>query len=153
MELDELSLCLVGNIPGTFHSSDLRAFFSQYVEKGNFTCFHYRHRPEYQSPTQTLAQPTSIDASSTEGDSSASHREARTHCCVVAVVSGAGKDFVRNYHNTNWTRSDGEYLGEKVRVTKLRVLTEDNDSSVSHSNEGTNVWWCIAKRSSFSTIL
>ncbi|XP_019634690.1 PREDICTED: G patch domain-containing protein 3-like [Branchiostoma belcheri] len=37
---------IVGNIPGHFHSADLRNFFSQFIESGGFDCFHFRHRPE-----------------------------------------------------------------------------------------------------------
>ncbi|CAH1244399.1 GPATCH3 [Branchiostoma lanceolatum] len=37
---------IVGNIPGHFHSADLRNYFSQFIESGGFDCFHFRHRPE-----------------------------------------------------------------------------------------------------------
>ena len=37
---------VVRNIPKSFHSSDLRNFFSQLIEEKVFLCFHYKHRPE-----------------------------------------------------------------------------------------------------------
>ncbi|KAG7164704.1 G patch domain-containing protein 3-like [Homarus americanus] len=37
---------VVTNIPSSFRSSDLRNFFSEYVEKETFSCFHFRHRPQ-----------------------------------------------------------------------------------------------------------
>ncbi|XP_071496891.1 G patch domain-containing protein 3-like [Diadema antillarum] len=37
---------IVANIPASFHSSDLRNYFSQFIEAKAFKCFHFRHRPE-----------------------------------------------------------------------------------------------------------
>lgn len=37
---------VVTNIPNSYHSADLRRFFSTLVEKSCFDCFHFRHRPE-----------------------------------------------------------------------------------------------------------
>jgi hypothetical protein len=41
---------IIGNIPANYHSSDLRNYFSQFVEGGGFDCFHFRHRPEIKRP-------------------------------------------------------------------------------------------------------
>lgn len=125
MELDRCSFYLVGNIPGAFHSSDLRAFFSQFVEKGHFVCFHYRHRPEYQS---LFTQTASTDNRGSGGSNEA-QKAAKTKCCVVAVVRNVGEDFIRLYRNKNWSHSDGKLLGQRVRINKLRVLTEDSSST------------------------
>lgn len=38
---------VIGNIPGHFRSHNLRTFFSQFIEKRGFTCFHFKHRPEH----------------------------------------------------------------------------------------------------------
>ena len=37
---------VVRNIPKTYHSADLRRFFSRVIEENVFSCFHYKHRPE-----------------------------------------------------------------------------------------------------------
>ena len=37
---------LVSNIPPSWHTSDLRRHFMDWVEGGLFTTFHFRHRPE-----------------------------------------------------------------------------------------------------------
>lgn len=42
----ELNCGVVRNIPGKFRSTDLRNFFSDFIERGKFKCFHYKHRPE-----------------------------------------------------------------------------------------------------------
>ncbi|MPC17253.1 G patch domain-containing protein 3 [Portunus trituberculatus] len=36
---------IIANIPENFHSADLRNFFSEFIEKEAFNCFHFRHRP------------------------------------------------------------------------------------------------------------
>lgn len=51
---------IVSNIPENFRSRDLRNFFSEFIEREAFKCFHFRHRPQSQlmdiikrsSPTQ-----------------------------------------------------------------------------------------------------
>ena len=51
---------LIGNIPGEFHSYNLRSFFSHLIEKNGFACFHFRHRPEYRkikSTTESSSRP------------------------------------------------------------------------------------------------
>ena len=51
---------LIGNIPGGFHSYNLRSFFSHLIENNGFACFHFRHRPEYRkvrSTTESSSRP------------------------------------------------------------------------------------------------
>ncbi|XP_063875610.1 G patch domain-containing protein 3-like [Scylla paramamosain] len=37
---------VISNVPENFHSADLRNFFSEFIEKRAFNCFHFRHRPQ-----------------------------------------------------------------------------------------------------------
>lgn len=39
---------IITNIPKDLHTSDLRNFFSEYIETEAFICFHFRHRPQKQ---------------------------------------------------------------------------------------------------------
>lgn len=145
---------LVGNIPAKFRSSDLRAFFSQFVEKEYFVCFHYRHRPE-----QLHAQPdhsntelrreasdrlsTGVDLGTSHSHQSDTQRtaleegEAKTKCCVVAMSSGrsggVGK-FVQMYGNKNWSTADGGLLRQRVRITELKVDISGGHSSPTQGN-------------------
>ena len=137
---------LVGNIPAKFRSADLRAVFSQFVEKEYFVCFHYRHRPE-----QIQASPaeiTSINSESTGittdvhvGGSAHSHSETggvvKTKCCVVAMErnGNGGRTFVQVYANKNWSTADGGFLRQKVRITELKVDFEATHQS-SSPNQG-----------------
>ncbi|XP_076038915.1 G patch domain-containing protein 3-like [Oratosquilla oratoria] len=48
---------IVNNIPNSFHTPDLRNFFSDFVENSKFTCFHFRNRPEHQLFNPKLYEP------------------------------------------------------------------------------------------------
>ena len=72
MNLEDSSFFLVRNIPGSFHSYHLRAFFSYFTEKNGFTCFHFRHRPEHQlahksNPKSTTKEKVLTSVSDQEG--------------------------------------------------------------------------------------
>jgi hypothetical protein len=141
---------LVGNIPAKFRSADLRAEFSQFVEKEYFVCFHYRHRPEQIQPSP--AETTSSSAESTEvttdvGGPSHVHGEAggvaKTKCCVVAMErdGNGGRRFIQMYANKNWSTADGGFLRQKVRITELKVdfngknqTSSPHDGKIIHSN-------------------
>ena len=125
---------LVGNIPAKFRSADLRAVFSQFVEKEYFVCFHYRHHPEQIQATQAETTNTTTSSNSetavimTDVSGPAhSHGEsggvAKTKCCVVALErnDSGGRTFVQMYANKNWSTADGGFLRQKVRITKLKV--------------------------------
>ena len=43
---DDVVYAIISNIPYSYHSSDLRNYFSQIIEAEGFDCFHFRHRPE-----------------------------------------------------------------------------------------------------------
>ncbi len=103
------SFLLVGNIPGRFRSSDLRAYFSQLIEKNSFLCFHYRHRPER------------LAASDTHDSAPSAPSAPRSCCCVVAVIKGAEGELYRLYHDKNWAYPDGELLRARVRVSNLAI--------------------------------
>ena len=110
---------LVGNIPAKFRSADLRAVFSQFVEKGYFVCFHYRHRPEQlhrsqeehgastsnTKPETTAAIVIPTDTHTLGSDESSTHSQSQSHevqtvaegvaktkCCVVSVTDSGRRD-------------------------------------------------------------
>ena len=126
---------LVGNIPSKFRSADLRAVFSQFVEKEYFICFHYRHRPEQiqtSPPEPTISSSTESHNEITSdvgtgGPSRHGHGAAggvaKTKCCVVAMErsGNGGKEFVQMYANKNWSTADGGFLRQKARITELKI--------------------------------
>lgn len=157
---------LVGNIPAKFRSADLRAVFSQFVEKEYFLCFHYRHRPEQLQPQQSqrdhvtsitksqaqyetaetsLTTDTATDINSIHSQPVAQPRSqegvAKTKCCVVAMVKsgrydGGAETFVQMYGSKNWTTADGGLLRQKVRISELQVDFCGRQNECASSNQG-----------------
>ena len=135
------SFLLVGSIPGEFHSADLRAFFSHFVEKGGFVCFHFRHRPEQLRGDTTPGESTADSGGDTtpgestadsDGPATQDNPSAKSTCCVIAVAKELEREFLELYHRKNWSRSDGELLRQRVKLTKLRITH-------SASSEGDNL--------------
>ena len=78
---------LVRNIPSSYHSSDLRRHFTDFVETNRFECFHFRHRPEVK-----------VDRTK---DGEESSKE--TRCCVIKVNLEHVEAFLKRYHAVHWT--------------------------------------------------
>uniref|UniRef100_A0A8D0LCJ3 G-patch domain containing 3 n=1 Tax=Sphenodon punctatus TaxID=8508 RepID=A0A8D0LCJ3_SPHPU len=99
--------CLVSCIPASLRSSQLRSYFSQFVEAGGFLCFHYRHRPERaerQGPAPTC-------------------------CCLVSVRPGWARRLLRMYSGKRWVDAQGETLPGCCLVRRVRV-SPDTDLGV-----------------------
>ncbi len=127
-ERSSSSFVLIGNIPGRFHSSDLRSFFSHFTEKKGFLCFHFRHRPELLA----AAESASIDDSSAHVQDAASKGSSapRSCCCVAAVVKGTESELHRLYHDKHWAYPNGELLRARVRISDL-VVSENDETAKS----------------------
>ncbi|MBN3310912.1 GPTC3 protein, partial [Amia calva] len=124
---------VVSNIPAQFRSSDLRNYFSQFIEGGGFVCFHYRHRPEVlRAPGDTVPQ---------RGQSGEPPGQ-ETRCCVVAVRAGEADRLVKMYAGNQWVDADGSWLGSRCVIRKISVsdhppnvrgfqsADEENDASL-----------------------
>lgn len=129
---------LVGNIPASFRSANLRAFFSQHAEKNAIACFHYKHRPEHlkEKCSESVVKVEGKEQleSTNEAEATSSHLEGSgqgsvtSKCCVVAVKSKFGTDFLKTYHNKNWAHHDGTLLVGKVRISKLDVSDQSDEN-------------------------
>ena len=123
-DLKKSTFFLVGNIPASFKSAHLRAYFSQCVEKKLFTCFHFRHRPE-QLRQQARTEGTGSAHEATSSGDRGGPTTASTRCCVVALRGEeAGRAFVGLYHKKNWSHSDGSLLPGKVHISRLNVRVD-----------------------------
>lgn len=114
----------LGNVPGGFHSYDLRAFFSHLVEKEAFACFHFRHRPEYKRslPERTTGEESSgrsNEAAITDGKPE-EPLAAGTMCCVLLVKKEFEKELV-SYGGQHWTGMKDELTRHKVRLKLLKT--------------------------------
>ncbi|XP_078094176.1 G patch domain-containing protein 3 [Mustelus asterias] len=106
---------VVGNIPRTLRSADLRNQFSQFTESGGFSCFHYRHRPEWRRPTSTPAQAPALGRSP-------------TCCCVVRLPSDRACHFLQMYDGCQWVDRAGESLWSRcfIRIVRAAEIADSN---------------------------
>ena len=104
---------IVNNIPNSYHSSDLRNFFSQYVETKGFNCFHFRHRPEKQiRPNQSDEKQNVI----------------KTFCCVFRTTDGRLNELIKLYNKKHWLDKNGDSLPSLCFISKITV-SQTNDAS------------------------
>ncbi|GCC26832.1 G patch domain-containing protein 3 [Chiloscyllium punctatum] len=106
---------VVGNIPRSLRSADLRHQFSQFTESGGFSCFHYRHRPERKRlPSSTVARAPEPGRSP-------------TCCCVVRLPADRASSFQLMYDGCQWLDRAGDSLQSRCFIRIVRP-TEIADS-------------------------
>ena len=144
--LDSEVICIVHNIPKTFHARDLRNYFSQFLEKGCFICFHYRHRPEVQETASSAehscadqtsaivaeaasdtAEPGTGSQSGPSGGGSSGgrvHRRSHVACCATLKLPRRHlAEFLSLYDRKHWVDSGGSYLSRRCFISRLRLPT------------------------------
>jgi len=132
---------IISNIPPGLHTSDLRRFFSNFVESEKFLCFHFRHRPE--KTRKYEIQPSSSSNNSTSDDYSRQlcgrvnkkngmKSEKGTNCCIVKLKTEFASDFISQYHRKHWLDSKDEELPAVCLVNKIKLL--DNNTNVPDSD-------------------
>ncbi|XP_015905632.1 G patch domain-containing protein 3 [Parasteatoda tepidariorum] len=112
---------IVNNIPKTYHASHLRNFYSSFVESGGFLCFHFRHRPEVQKPSN--------DSNTTDPDRS----RRITNCCIIKVLSERVDEFIKQYNGEHWLDDKGETLMTCCFIKKV-VFSKNTESTVTSSS-------------------
>ena len=98
---------LVHNIPATFHSKDLRRFFSNFVHNGRFECFHFRHRPEVKIGKETEVKST------------------KTCCCLVQLSEENREKFIQEFHMKKWVFNESE-LGFRCCISRVKISENNN---------------------------
>ncbi|XP_028837033.1 G patch domain-containing protein 3 [Denticeps clupeoides] len=114
----------VSNIPPHFRSVDLRHYFSQFIESGGFSCFHYRHRPEI-----VKEAPAKPAADCRDGGPGSSSSERRSCCCVVSVRSLGADRFVKMYSGNQWIDARGDWLPWRCVVRRVRVSDQRDEQA------------------------
>lgn len=123
----------LGNIPSAYHSSDLRWFFKDSVEKQAFRCFHFRHRPEKQIIVAAGNRTQNIN---NEAQGSKPNDEQRTFCCVLQIYTDHVDSLIGKYHSKEWRRKDLTFAKRTVVIRKLKVkLKSDNDNMYKSKKE------------------
>lgn len=112
---------IVNNIPPFYHSSDLRNYFSQFVESEAFICFHFKHRPEVKAGLK----PTEIDGTANE-PTDCSSKTVKTFCCVAKIKSEETNNFLKSYNKKHWLNEKNESIPALCYVSKIKVQDDSN---------------------------
>ena len=88
---------LISNIPISFHTPDLRNYFSFAIEKEFFDCFNYRQRP---------------------------HASKKFNVCVINLKEFKYDEFLKLYDNKNWINTKGELERSKCSIAKIKTSKE-----------------------------
>lgn len=98
------------------------------MEKGAFTCFHYRHRPETfqgSSTSQTVSSNDVREVNEAKDDTVSDVQEVKTSadtcCCFVEVKSEHVEEFMQKYHGKHWSLPNEQPLLRTVKITKIRL--------------------------------
>ncbi|XP_041649562.1 G patch domain-containing protein 3 [Cheilinus undulatus] len=129
-----LAYFAVRNIPVTFHSADLRNYFSQFIESGGFQCFHYRHRPEVLRESESKEHGAEGSSKPPETDqepkqSSEKKQPGKSCCCIVSVHAMDAERFVRMYAGNHWIDSKGNWMVKRCVIKRVKVSQDKDDGS------------------------
>ena len=129
--MSEDSFVLVSNIPPSLHTSDLRKFFTDFVETEKFTCFHFRHRPEKgkvsesgDGPVSGTSRELSYSAKTCGRVHSAQNSqigERVSNCCMVQLSPQHVSLFLSKYHRKHWLDSREEEMAACCFVSKVKM--------------------------------
>lgn len=102
-------ILIIFNIPPSFGSSDLRRFFTDFVEAEKFVCFHYKRRPECK--LKDFDRSTVIDVASSSSSTN------QFNCCPAKIKEDLAQQFTDRYNDTHWTDEKGVDLDFKCFIT------------------------------------
>ncbi|KAL5965483.1 G patch domain-containing protein 3 [Taenia solium] len=83
MDLTGQDIFFITDIPPLLKTADLRRIFSQHIEGGAFTCFHYRHRPTSSRFAPIVQGKIDVEVLLRVLKR---HRSRRTLCCTALVA-------------------------------------------------------------------
>ena len=125
---DNFVFTSINNIPPFYHSSDLRNYFSQFIEDNGFVCCHFKHRPEVKKDRESLvvSQTSTFEdlQKSLQGycsNETKPNRERQTFCCVAKVKANKFADFRAMYHKKHWLDHQGNSIPSLCSITKVEV--------------------------------
>ena len=149
----EPSYTIVCNIPSTFHSSDLRNYFSEFVETNNFACFHFRHRP--QSEVLSLRPPTTPN-SSAQQKTLPKIFESNPLIGIIKFASlHLATKFKRKYQFQNWVDDKDDTLATRCIIVSVKIDPSSDMSripEVSFDSKPVNIPLTEEKLNSFAEL-
>lgn len=123
MNNNDTLFAIINNIPHDYRSSDLRNFFSQFIETKGFKCFHFRHRPE----VQLHKRKENVDSENSDQQKTSS---TNTCCCVVRVFEDRYEELFKMYHRKHWLDNNGESISKVCHISKVKIQNSDDTSSL-----------------------
>lgn len=139
--------CLIGNIPITFHSADLRNYFATFVKEQKFDCFHFRHRPQFISIGNENGNETGLSENNNNFNN-VPIIEKKTFCAIVKFNNEYNLNlFIKFYHGKYWMDKlgndlEGRCVIQKVRLNKNEVIKFSKElrppKFMPHGNVGTS---------------
>lgn len=113
---------LVSNIPSGFHSSDLRNFFSDFVESEKFHCFHFRHRPQSEILVLKPAIRNLQDDQKKLQKIGSKYLTANPVCCILRCENVREKvEIVKKYHFQHWIDGKDNMLSERCVIVVVKL--------------------------------
>ena len=115
MAKEESNLVIIFNIPSQFGASDLRRFFTTFVEKEAFECFHFKRRPE--NKLVGFSRKSFLEDFS-ESDSEIQD----VQNCAIARLSRRREveAFLDYYHLKHWTDRNHDDLSRRCMAFSLK---------------------------------
>ena len=114
MSKDESNLVIIFNIPPNFGASDLRRFFTTFVEKEAFECFHFKRRPE--NKLVGFSRKSFL-----EGDISESEIKDAQNCAIARLSRRRDVEaFLEYYHMKHWTDRNHDDLSRRCMAFSLK---------------------------------
>lgn len=101
---------IINNIPGSYHSSHLRDYFSQFIESDGFDCFHFRHRPEKKIHFGNEATTSTNESDDVTQTSSASDKSLPNVSNKVLTLRPRRASSHPKHPVTNSTRSESSVV-------------------------------------------
>ena len=148
---------IVGNIPGDYHSCDLRNYFSQFIETGGFECFHFRHRPEEKrlknshpqsdkakcsaksKDTGCFKVPIGVPKTSSKNVSSGSQSwkaTSKTLCCIIKLKEDCLIRLLQMYHRKHWLDRNGDSIPPLCMISRIKISDEKGDGEKKYKTRG-----------------
>ncbi|CAL8089483.1 unnamed protein product [Orchesella dallaii] len=124
--------CLLHNIPSTFHTSDLRNFFAEFIHAEKFDLFHFRHRPQTVNIVENVGSDDGNGQTQTSSKSSVKKAEEsgqttlKKFCGVIRFSDDMSRSqFVKHYHMKLWMDKEGNDLPTRCVISKANLREED----------------------------
>lgn len=119
---------LILNIPQNFHSSDLRSYFSDFVERQTyFSCFHFRHRPQLELVKSLQLQPSRLKENSPQFPNAKQLARCNfvtvdSRCCIVKCLSESARtEAIKKYNFQNWVDKSDRTLSTSCLVVPVAM--------------------------------